>query len=147
MDASIRVYDENERISIEADQIITAIGQTSDERIRQAHRRRDPGRGYFKADPVTLQTSLEASSPAATTVSGPKSVIEAVAAGKRAAESIERYLNGKDLLAQRFESTIKPVPEELLPAHGRCRKEGLAPRRANCPWPREWATSRRWSRA
>ena len=30
---------------------------------------------------------------------GPASVIEAVAAGKRAAESIERYLTGKDLPA------------------------------------------------
>ena len=47
---------------------------------------------------------------------GPASVIEAVAAGKRAAESIERYLNGKDMLADRFESTVKPVPEELLPS-------------------------------
>jgi len=43
-------------------------------------------------------------------------VIDAVAAGKRAAESIERYLNGKDMVSQRFEGTVKPVPEERLPS-------------------------------
>ncbi len=43
-------------------------------------------------------------------------MIKAVAAGKRAAESIDGYLNGKDLRTNRFEATIKPVPEDLLPA-------------------------------
>jgi len=43
-------------------------------------------------------------------------VIEAVAAGKRAADSIERYLNSDNLLAPRFEDTLQPVPEELLPS-------------------------------
>jgi heterodisulfide reductase subunit A-like polyferredoxin len=108
------VYDEQQRLSIEADQIITAIGQTSDDEFVKHIGAATQGR-YFKADPVTLQTSLEGVFAGGDAVSGPKSVIEAVAAGKRAAETIERYLNGKDLTAQRFESTIKPVPDELLP--------------------------------
>jgi heterodisulfide reductase subunit A-like polyferredoxin len=108
------VYDEQQRLSIEADQIITAIGQTSDEEFVKHIGAATQGR-YFKADPVTLQTSLEGVFAGGDAVSGPKSVIEAVAAGKRVAETIERYLNGKDLTAQRFESTIKPVPDELLP--------------------------------
>ena len=109
------VYAENERIAIEADQIITAIGQTSDDEFLKHIGAQTQGR-YFKADPVTLLTSLEGVFAGGDAVSGPKSVIEAVAAGKRAAESIERYLNGKDLIAGRFESTIRPVPEELLPS-------------------------------
>ena len=68
---------------------------------------------------MTLQTSLPGVFAGGDAVSGPKSVIEAVAAGKRAAESIERYLNGKDLTAARFESTLKPVPEELAARDGR----------------------------
>jgi len=109
------VYDEQQRISLEADQIITAIGQTSDDAFVNHIGVQTQGR-YFKADPVTLQTSLDGIFAGGDAVSGPKSVIEAVAAGKRAAESIERYLNGKDILSHRFDSTIRPVPEELLPA-------------------------------
>jgi len=48
-------------------------------------------------------------------VTGPATVIEAVAAGKRAAESIDRYVRGGDVNAPRFEDTIQPVPEKLLP--------------------------------
>jgi heterodisulfide reductase subunit A-like polyferredoxin len=109
------VYDEQQRISIEADQIITAIGQTGDDAFVGHVGAQTQGR-YFKADPVTLQTSLDGVFAGGDAVSGPKSVIEAVAAGNRAAESIERYLTGKDMVSQRFDSTIKPVPEELLPA-------------------------------
>jgi heterodisulfide reductase subunit A-like polyferredoxin len=109
------VYADNERMSLEADQIITAIGQTSDDEFVKHIGAGTQGR-YFKTDSVTLQTSLEGVFAGGDAVSGPKSVIEAVAAGKRAAESIERYLNGKDLTAQRFESMIKAVPEELLPS-------------------------------
>jgi heterodisulfide reductase subunit A-like polyferredoxin len=109
------VYDEQQRISLEADQIITAIGQTSDDAFVGHVGAQTQGR-YFKADPVTLQTSLDGVFAGGDAVSGPKSVIEAVAAGKRAAESIERYLTGKDMISQRFDDTVKPVPEELLPA-------------------------------
>jgi len=48
-------------------------------------------------------------------ITGPATVIQAVAAGKRAAESIAIYLAGKETETSRFEDTIKPVPEELLP--------------------------------
>jgi len=108
-------YAENERIALAADQIITAIGQTTDEEFLKHIGVGTQGR-YFKADPVTLQTSLAGVFAGGDAVSGPKSVIEAVAAGKRAAESIERYLNGKDLSTARFESALRPVPEELLPS-------------------------------
>ncbi|MCU0917256.1 MAG: FAD-dependent oxidoreductase [Planctomycetes bacterium] len=109
------LYDEQQRLTREADQIITAIGQTSDETFVSHVGAQTQGR-YFQADPVTLQTSLAGVFAGGDAVSGPKSVIEAVAAGQRAAESIERYLTGKDVTTQRFESTVKPVPEDLLPA-------------------------------
>ena len=49
-------------------------------------------------------------------VTGPATVIEAVAAGKRASESIDIYCRGEETEITRFEDTIKPVPEELLPS-------------------------------
>ena len=42
-------------------------------------------------------------------------MIEAVAAGKRAAESIDGYLRGGATEIFRFEDTLAPVPEDLLP--------------------------------
>jgi len=47
-------------------------------------------------------------------VTGPATVIEAVAAGKRAAESIDRYLRNINSQTPRFENTLKPIPKEHL---------------------------------
>jgi ferredoxin len=54
-------------------------------------------RGTYVADPVTLQTNVPGVFAGGDAVSGPASVIEAIAAGQRAAESILRYLWGEDL--------------------------------------------------
>ena len=50
---------------------------------------------------MTLQTNLEGVFAGGDAVTGPATVIEAIAAGKRAAESIGRYLRGEDLAAGR----------------------------------------------
>ena len=109
------VYDENELITVNADQIFIAIGQAVEPEFLE-HAGLEAARGCFKADPVTLETSIEGVFAGGDTVSGPASVIEAVAAGKRAVDSIERYLSGEDLLAPRFDEEVKEVPEELLPS-------------------------------
>jgi heterodisulfide reductase subunit A-like polyferredoxin len=108
-------YDENDVITVKANQIIVAIGQAIDEQL-VGHIDVQSERDCFKTDPVTGQTSIEGIFAGGDNASGPASVIEAIAAGKRAAESIERYLNDKDLLSNRFEDTINPIPEELLPS-------------------------------
>ena len=108
------VYDESHLTTIEADQVIVAIGQAMDRQIGQAAGA-ELARGVFKADPVTLETSVKGVFAGGDCVSGPASVIQAVAAGKRAAASIDRYLKGEDLRAPRFEDTVRPVPEALLP--------------------------------
>ena len=54
-------------------------------------------RGGLDADPVTLQTPLGWVFAGGDALYGPKSVVEAVACGKEAAESIHRYINGRDL--------------------------------------------------
>ena len=107
-------YAENDRVSLEADQIVVAIGQQSDKTFL-TRLGVETERGVIKIDPVTRQTSLPAIFAGGDAASGPASVIQAVGAGKQAAESIHRYLNGLDLRANRFEDALKPVPEELLP--------------------------------
>jgi len=120
-----RVFDENGRFSplynqenlktINADQIIVAIGQAVSPDLLK-HCGVGTERGCFVADPVTLETSVQGIFAGGENATGPGSVIQAVAAGKRAAESIERYLNGKDLRAARFSDTLKPLADELLPS-------------------------------
>ena len=85
------VFDENDLITVDADQIIIAIGQMVDEQF-VSHIDVESERGCFKADPVTGQTSIEGIFAGGDNASGPAAVIDAVAAGKRVAESIERYL-------------------------------------------------------
>ena len=109
------VYDESNLTTLDADQIIVAIGQVLDEQLIK-HTGVATERGCFKTDAVTLETSIKGVFAGGDSVSGPASVIQAVAAGKHAAESIARYLKNEDMRLTRFEDTIKPVPEELLPS-------------------------------
>jgi NADH-quinone oxidoreductase subunit F len=82
---------------IPADQILTATGQQlgedrfCDEVILD--RRKN---GFLQADPVTGQTSQKWVFAGGDAVSGPSSVVEAVAAGERAAVGIDRYLTGEE---------------------------------------------------
>ena len=108
------VYDDNDITSLPADRIIVAIGQALDRQVT-CDMDFSIERGCFKVDPVTLETSIKGVFAGGDDVSGAASVIGAVAAGKRAAESIDRYLNGEDMFPARFESTVKPLPENLLP--------------------------------
>ncbi|MFH0974971.1 MAG: FAD-dependent oxidoreductase [Spirochaetota bacterium] len=60
-------------------------------------------------------------------VTGPATVIEAVAAGKLAAESIDLYIRrGEARDVKRFKDTLKPVPENLLPATNTIEKKSRA---------------------
>ena len=118
-------YNENNLKTIDADQIIVAIGQAVNPDLLQ-HCGLATGRGCFTADPVTLETSVKGIFAGGENATGPGSVIQAVAAGKRAAESIERYLSGKDLRSDRFTDTLKPLPEEALPSTDDVEKQDRA---------------------
>jgi NADPH-dependent glutamate synthase beta subunit-like oxidoreductase/2,4-dienoyl-CoA reductase-like NADH-dependent reductase (Old Yellow Enzyme family) len=79
---------------LDADLVITAVGQTPDlSFLAEESPALDP-KGTLKVDPVTLATSLEGVFAGGDVVSGPATVVEALAAGRRAALSIDRYLHG-----------------------------------------------------
>jgi heterodisulfide reductase subunit A2 len=99
--------------TLQADTVIVAISQDPDLTILDNDIETDGRR--LKTDPTTLQTSVEGMFGGGDAVSGAASVIEAVAAGKRAADSIERYLKGEELGVPRFEDKINPVNDENLP--------------------------------
>jgi heterodisulfide reductase subunit A-like polyferredoxin len=109
------VFNENQLTAIDADQIIIAIGQMTDEQF-VGHIGIDNERGFFKADPTTGQTSIKNVFAGGDNASGPAAVIDAVAAGKRCAESIVRFLSDKEMLTGRFEDSLRPLSEDLLPS-------------------------------
>jgi heterodisulfide reductase subunit A-like polyferredoxin len=89
-------YDESDTIEVKADTVVVAIGQAVDPSVYEVLGT-EAQRGLFKVDPHTLETTVPKVFAGGDAVSGPKSVIEAVAQGKRAAASIQAFLDGKRL--------------------------------------------------
>ena len=84
------------RRSLPADTVILAVGQRRSQSDLEAAGL--AGGLWREVDPLTLQTGDPKLFAAGDLVSGPGSVVEAMAAGRRAAESIHRYLSGEDLV-------------------------------------------------
>jgi len=80
-----------------ADTVIITIGQSADISLAESQGIPVTPAGGIEADPVTLQTSLGWVFAGGDAFHGPKSVVEAIAGGKKAAESIHRYINSLDL--------------------------------------------------
>ncbi|MGA2317182.1 MAG: FAD-dependent oxidoreductase [Thermodesulfobacteriota bacterium] len=105
-------YDETDMTTMEADTVIIAIGQTSDLAFDKKDGIPITTAGGLKADPLTLQTQIEWVFAGGDALYGPKTVVEAIACGKKAAESIQRYIRGEDLTAGRewegpFETSLE----------------------------------------
>ncbi len=115
----VSVFDENKRFApkfgdsfseIEADWIIIAIGQRSDfSFLAEDDPLWDPSKRFVGADKLTLQTGLDWIFAGGDMLTGPASVVEAVAHGHEAAESIDRFLADKDLAKGRDEPDPTPA--------------------------------------
>ena len=105
--------------TIEADQVIVAVGQRLDARALLGDLTVElASEGFIKADPVTGGTSVPWLFAGGDAVSGPASVVEAIAAGERAAAGIDAMLSGGDHAFWRseadfvvpFDPDADPVP-------------------------------------
>ena len=107
-----RVFDEQGRFAPtyledqtrieDADVVIMAIGQKAELGfITEADKIKLTPRGLIESDPQTLQTSRAEVYAGGDVVSGPYIAIAAVAAGREAAISMDRYLRGQDLKEDR----------------------------------------------
>ncbi len=111
---------------VHADWVLIAVGQRSDlSFLEEEDPLWDPSKRFIQADELTLQTNLDWLFAGGDMVSGPSSVVEAVAQGHEAAESIDRFLSGKDLSSgrERPESKPAPAPANWLPLQERARPE------------------------
>ncbi|MBW2060039.1 MAG: FAD-dependent oxidoreductase [Deltaproteobacteria bacterium] len=99
-------FDNSQLKFLEADSVIIAIGQHSDKAIFQSAGLLEDD--SFTVDPLTLQTPMENTFIAGDAFSSPSSVIEAMASGRRAAESVNRFLNGDDIrYGRQYEGPIE----------------------------------------
>jgi NADPH-dependent glutamate synthase beta subunit-like oxidoreductase len=91
----------------EIDTLVIAIGETPDlsflpKEIEVTEK------NTIDVDPFTLETSMPGVFAGGDVVLGPATVIEAIVAGKRAAVSIDRYLEGRDIKT----GEKMPIPKE-----------------------------------
>ncbi|OGV62594.1 MAG: hydrogenase [Lentisphaerae bacterium RIFOXYC12_FULL_60_16] len=110
---------------VDADQVVAAIGQALDTDALVNGSALSLARGNrVEADPVTARTSLEWVFAGGDAVTGPASVIDAIAAGERGAAGIDRYLTGEDHAFWRterevetaFDPDAEPVATERMKA-------------------------------
>ncbi|MDA3791585.1 MAG: FAD-dependent oxidoreductase [Desulfobacula sp.] len=97
-------YDDCKLTSYETDTVIVAIGQMGllDFADKEGIAVTRPG--GLEADPVTLQTPIDWVFAGGDAYYGPKSVVDAVASGKTAAQSMHLFINGQDLKKDREKS-------------------------------------------
>ena len=86
-------------------------------------------RGLIKVNPLTMGSSLPHVFACGDMVSGPATVIEAVGAGRKAAEAVARFIEGAvqpEVGAQEEKSDWSPIPDDLEKA-GRMEASRLEP--------------------
>ncbi len=83
--------------TIALDTLIVAIGEQPDVESLSSAGIEISRRGTLVADPETLRTSRQGVFAGGDVVSGPNTIIEAIADGKRAALMIDRYVKGEEL--------------------------------------------------
>jgi hypothetical protein len=95
---------DDSRLTIEADQIIIAVGQTSETAFCRdfcfldEHSELPVQKGLIAIEPETQQTEVRGVFAGGDAANGPGTVIQAIAAGRRAAASIDRYLGGDGII-------------------------------------------------
>jgi NADPH-dependent glutamate synthase beta subunit-like oxidoreductase/NAD-dependent dihydropyrimidine dehydrogenase PreA subunit len=132
--------------AVPADTVIVAVGQAAAVPSEVLARRRD---GTLAVDPETLAASLPGVFAAGDAVTGPASIIGAIAQGRRAAAAIDRFLGGTGRIDPPAppEDAAAP-PEPLAPGSPAARPRMAAPRRRLGGFlPVERAFSRRAARS
>jgi heterodisulfide reductase subunit A len=98
--------------TIDVDSVIMAIGQSVDKSaLPEGLTFTDLG--TLDVDPATLKTNIDGVFAGGDVVSGPADVILAIAAGKRAARSMNAYLRGEELGTEEWGNVEKLSEEEV----------------------------------
>ncbi len=110
---------EGSEFTIDVDTLIRALGQAPDLEFTKGLGLQFSPRGTLGVDEANLATNVEAVFAGGDVVSGPALVVEAIAAGRKAAISIDKYLGGKGEIDT-------PLLEAKQPSSWLGREEGFA---------------------
>jgi homotetrameric NADPH-dependent glutamate synthase len=102
---------EGSEFTVEADVVVSAIGQVPDLSFLQNNGLETTKWGTIAADADTLLTSEAGVFAGGDAVSGPATAIEAIAAGKKAALSIHRYLRDEPLEREEEEAKVARIED------------------------------------
>ena len=149
-------YDESELITLEADAVIFAIGQTVVLKDLLKDTKVEFFRGVYPvADKLTYQTAEPDIFVGGDVFTGPKFAIDAIAAGKEAAESLHRFvqhghmtigrnrrdfieLNKGDIVVESYDNGsrqdpgVVPVKDRFAEYHGTLTEEQVRKETARC---------------
>lgn len=119
---------EGSEFLIETDHVISAVGQAPDfDPLGDDHGLELSRWNLLTVNAETLQTNRPQIFAGGDAVSGPATVIEAVAAGKRAAQYIAEYLQGKKLPAERHPKPPSDKNWAAVPPDTPVRKRMIPP--------------------
>ncbi len=93
-------YDESVTTTIDCDTVILAIGQTTD--LKFLNGRLATRGAAIQVDEATLATNVLGVFAGGEVTSGPGSVIQAIAAGRKSASAIDGYLGGTGLIEEKW---------------------------------------------
>ena len=149
-------YDESQLITLDADMVIFAIGQTVMLKDLFKGTKVEFFRGVYPiADKLTYQTAEPDIFVGGDVFTGPKFAIDAIAAGKEAAESLHRFvqhghmtigrnrrqfveLNKKDIVVESYDNSSRqepgavPVKTKFQEYHGTLTEEQVRKETARC---------------
>ncbi len=99
---------------IDADHVVAALGQSPNAtQLSLDGLKIDKRNGTIKVNPLTLETSIPGVFAGGDCATGPNNVVDAMAAGLRAAESIDRYLCGDNVESGRSLEPVKTADIDL----------------------------------
>ncbi|UCH07167.1 MAG: FAD-dependent oxidoreductase [Deltaproteobacteria bacterium] len=88
---------EGSEFVIDANMVISAIGEVPDLSFLDSRKFKVTRNNTLKVNPLTMATNVDGVFAGGDVVSGPATVIEAIAAGRKAAIAIDKYLRGENL--------------------------------------------------
>jgi NADPH-dependent glutamate synthase beta subunit-like oxidoreductase/2,4-dienoyl-CoA reductase-like NADH-dependent reductase (Old Yellow Enzyme family) len=112
-------YNEKDARTVDADMVITAIGQTPDLAfLPTGHKFKITKRGTFTADKTNMTTGVAGVFAGGDVTRGPATMIEAIADGKKAAIAIDCHLQGEELPQESSESVeLADIEEPAFKFH------------------------------
>ncbi|MFB3854207.1 MAG: FAD-dependent oxidoreductase [Vicinamibacterales bacterium] len=108
--------------TVPLDYLIVTIGDEPDIDYVRSMGLKVTDRGTLWVDPETMQTSRPGIFAGGDVVTGPNTVVQAIAAGKKAAMVIDRYLRGEELVSRPAAPRLPQVYVEPVAAGGEATK-------------------------